>query len=181
MPYSWSHDDTTIAGAGGLSPVWRLVVWPHRSLSPEGFVLFIAITSGMLLLPLITFIGSVALWYVLPFMAAAVAMVWYGIRRNSRDGEMREDLSLTCDEIAITRQNPKGPDQCWRANPYWVRVAMHESGGPVENYITLSGAGREVELGAFLSPDERERLYGDLLDRLAELRGSEGTPPQPAQ
>jgi uncharacterized membrane protein len=39
---------------------------------------------------------------------------------------------------------------------------MHPKGGPVPNYVTLSGNGREVEIGAFLSEEERKALYDDL-------------------
>ncbi len=35
--------------------------------------------------------------------------------------------------------------------------------------MTLEGAGRTVEIGAFLSPEERVDLYHDLQDRLARL------------
>jgi uncharacterized membrane protein len=43
---------------------------------------------------------------------------------------------------------------------------MHEAGGPVEHYLTLKGAGREVEIGAFLSEDERKALHGELADAI---------------
>ena len=43
---------------------------------------------------------------------------------------------------------------------------MHKTGGPVPNYVTLSGKGREVEIGAFLSEDERVSLFGELEDAL---------------
>ena len=45
---------------------------------------------------------------------------------------------------------------------------MHEKGGPVPHYVTLSGKGREVEIGAFLSEDERKALYGELSDALRQ-------------
>ncbi len=38
------------------------------------------------------------------------------------------------------------------------------------HYLTLKGEGREVELGAFLTEDERLRLADDLRERLARLR-----------
>ena len=63
-----------------------------------------------------------------------------------------------------------GKRQDWQANPYWVRVTLHVTGGPVPNYLTLKGDGREVELGAFLSEDERIRLRDDLKTRIAALR-----------
>jgi uncharacterized membrane protein len=49
-------------------------------------------------------------------------------------------------------------------------VTLHEKGGPVPQYLTLRGAGREVELGAFLSEDERLALRAELRRKLADLR-----------
>ena len=43
-----------------------------------------------------------------------------------------------------------------------MTVHLHPKGGPVENYITLRGGDREVEIGAFLDVSERLALYGDL-------------------
>jgi uncharacterized membrane protein len=43
---------------------------------------------------------------------------------------------------------------------------MHNTGGPVPSYLTLRGAGREVELGAFLTQDERVTLERDLRSAL---------------
>ena len=44
---------------------------------------------------------------------------------------------------------------------------MYDKEGPVANYITLSGNGREVELGSFLGEDERKELFHEL-NRLLE-------------
>ena len=40
----------------------------------------------------------------------------------------------------------------------------------VEKYLTLRGNGREIELGAFLTPGERAALYREIRDALARLR-----------
>jgi uncharacterized membrane protein len=40
----------------------------------------------------------------------------------------------------------------------------------VPNYLTLKGEGREVELGAFLSEEERVALHAALRDRIPQLR-----------
>ena len=50
----------------------------------------------------------------------------------------------------------------WQANPHWVRVTLHKTGGPVPNYLTLRGNGREVEIGAFLAEEERLTLQHEL-------------------
>lgn len=160
MPYQWNDTPT---------PEQRLELWPHQSLTPQGFVLFFAITAGFFLVPISSVFGTVVLWYILPFIVGTVTFLWLMLRRSFKDGTLRETLTIGDAEMRLLRQNPRGPNQSWEANPYWVRVALHEQGGPVENYVTLSGAGREVEIGAFLSPEERQALYGELQDRLRRL------------
>lgn len=162
MPYEWTQT-TDKTGACDLR------VWPHRSLSPQGFVTFIVITFGMLMVPLLSVLGTVVLWGLLPFLMGTLALMWAFLRRSYKDGTLTETLSLAPEKIALIRHNPRGPDQTWEANPYWVRVALHETEGPVENYLTLAGSGRTVELGAFLSPEERKALHDELQLRLARL------------
>jgi uncharacterized membrane protein len=161
MPYQWmdAPDDT-----------WLLRLWPYRSLTETGFVWFIGSTATLIALPLVVMIGHPVLWGLLPFAVAALAGIWWALTRNARDRAILEELSLTRDLIRLTRQNPRGDVQRWDANPYWVRLNVHASGGPVPHYVTLNGNGREVEIGAFLSEDERVALGRELGSRLSALR-----------
>lgn len=173
MPVEWViSSDTAPALSGAFSPDpadtphAQLRLWPYRSLSRKGFVIFIGTTFCMILVPMIPLLGTPVLWGLLPFVMGALAAIYYGLSRNYRDAELIETLTLWTDRIAIFRQNPRGHDQQWQANPHWVQIDLAESGGPVPNYLTLRGAGRVVELGAFLAPDERIALYRDLRDLL---------------
>jgi uncharacterized membrane protein len=104
-------------------------------------------------------------------MGLALWGLWYALARNRAErAQLCEDLHLSGAEIALTRTNPRTPPQHWQANPYWVSVKLTEKGGPVENYLTLAGGGREVELGAFLSPEERAVLHDDLTRALRHVR-----------
>lgn len=131
----------------------------------SGFVGIMAFTGCMFLVPLAPFIGTPVFWGLLPFLVAAMAALYLFFLRNYRDGELTEVLTVWSDRIALVRHNPRTSDQTWEANPYWIRLSLHPDRGPVRNYLTLDGGGREVELGAFLSPEEREAVYDDL-DRL---------------
>ena len=73
-----------------------------------------------------------------------------------------EELSVDETKAALVRHNPSGEIQEWQANRYWVTVHLHPKDGPVENYITLRGGDREVEIGAFLDSEERMELYNEL-------------------
>ena len=148
----------------------RLHLWPHRSLPKRGFAGFIAATAVLIAVPLLSLLGNPALWVLLPFLIAAVAGVWWALQRSYRDGEIVEDLTLTPTRVTLTRHGPRGRHQMWEGNPHWLRITLHPTAGPVPNYLTLKAEGREVELGAFLTEDERIALRDDLDRRLASLR-----------
>ena len=81
---------------------------------------------------------------------------------------LREELRLWPDLVTVVRREPDGRERRWHANPFWVRLHLRDA--HVEKYLTLEGNGREIELGAFLSPGEREALHADLLAALARAR-----------
>lgn len=161
MPYQWlpPSDDGQ-----------HLHLWPHRSLPKAGFVWFMGGTVALIAVPLLSVLGSPALWSLLPFVALAVAGLWVALSRSYRDGEIVEDLALAPGRITLTRHGPRGRHQAWEANPHWVRVTLHPTHGPVPDYLTLQGGPREVELGAFLAPDERRALAGELRAALTAMR-----------
>ena len=168
MPYEWTQHPSRPAAVAsvGAAPLAHLRLWPHRSLPRRGMAWFVGVTAGMLALPLLVMLGTPVLWALLPFIAAVLAGLWLALQRNYRDGTVCEDLRLWPGLVRIDRQDPRRPTRVWQANPHWVRLTLHAQGGPVENYLTLHGAGRQVELGAFLSPEERQDLFADLQTRL---------------
>jgi uncharacterized membrane protein len=167
MPYEWQSPPPPEAGP---APLARLHLWPYRSLPKRGYAWFIGATAALLALPLLTVIGSPILWGLLPFLLLALWAIWYALGRSYRDGEIVEDLTLWPDRLTLSRHGPRNRRQDWQANPHWVRVTLHPTAGPVPQYLTLSGNGREVEIGAFLSEDERLALYPELTAALARAR-----------
>ena len=169
MPYRWTTET-------------ELELSPHRSLSPRGFAGVILLFFALVLVPILAFLGTLALWGLLPFAMLALWGLWWGLRRSYADGAITEHLVLTPDSCHLTRHGPRGAHAEWACNPYWVRVTSHDDTGPVKHYVTLSGNGREVEIGAFLSEEERKRLYPELQAALSEMRaagGPDGGAPRP--
>jgi uncharacterized membrane protein len=162
MPYRWTEPTST-------HPL-RLTLWPHRSLPRRHMAWFLAATAVLLALPLLSEFGTPGLWVMLPFLATALAGVWFALEKSYRDGEVVEVMTLTPDRVDLTRRSRGEAPRDWQANPYWVRPHLYRQGGPVPNYLTLKGGTREVELGAFLSEEERVSLKAELEARLADLR-----------
>lgn len=146
-------------------PVWQARIWPNRPLGRGGRRVVLCAAAGGLALPLVALSGTPVFWGMLPFLAGTLGILWLGLRLNDRDGRLAEEVSVWRDEMRVERRDPDGRVRRWRADPFHVRVTLYPE-GKVENYLTLRGAGREIELGAFLSPDERLALAGELEDAL---------------
>jgi uncharacterized membrane protein len=140
----------------------ELHLWPHQSLPPEGYARFLAGTAVLIALPLLAFLGSMVLWGLLPFLALALFGMKWALDRNRRDAQILEVLTIDTNDAQLERRDASGARQSWQCNRYWTTLTLHPVQGPVPSYVTLRGGGREVEIGAFLSEDERKALHSDL-------------------
>ncbi len=161
MPYEWFPPE---------GDTHRLHLWPYRSLPRRGMVWFLGGTAAAIALPLLGLIGSPVLWGILPFLLGMLWAIWGALEKSFRDAEIVEELQLTPDRVTLVRHGPKRKRQDWQANPHWVRVTLHATGGPVPQYLTMKGEGREVELGAFLTEAERRTLAAEITAVLREWR-----------
>jgi uncharacterized membrane protein len=161
LPYEWLPPE---------GDTHRLHLWPYRSLPRRGMVWFLGGTAAAIALPLLGLIGSPVLWGILPFLLGTLWAIWGALEKSFRDAEIVEELQLTPDRVTLVRHGPKRKRQDWQANPHWVRVTLHATGGPVPQYLTMKGEGREVELGAFLTETERRTLAAEITAVLREWR-----------
>ncbi|PYG30004.1 DUF2244 domain-containing protein [Pelagimonas varians] len=162
MPYDWITSSQS-------PPRAELHLWPHNALSAKGFAVMVLGFFSFASMPLVAVLGTQVFWGLLPFILLATAALYYALRKNNRDRQTLEVLTITPETIRLCHSPRNAQPKIWEAQTYWVKLAMHPTSGPVPNYITLKGNGREVELGAFLSEDERKDLYADLNDRVRQM------------
>ena len=144
-------------------------LWPYNSLKPKGFVFFLGTTFALISIPLFNVVGTKVFWGLFPFLFVTLTGVWFALRRSLNDRQILEQLTLSKEEIVLIRQDPSGEQKQWVCSPYWAKLKIYDKEGPVSNYITLRGNGREVELGSFLGEDERKNLYYELSGLLNKL------------
>lgn len=154
-------------------PIYQVALWPNLSLGRRGYRFVMGGAAAMLSLPMLAIGASKAALGLAPFVLGALAALGWFLRRNARDLDLHEELRLWPDLIAVDRYEPSGRVLRWQANPHWVRLTLHPEGRP-QNYLTLKGGGREIELGAFLSPEERAELADQIETALARSRGARG-------
>ena len=154
MPYKWSQTDP--------SGTQELHLWAHESLSARGMVAVVFVTFVLILIPVLPVMGTVILWGLLPFLMLSVWALYAALQANHRSRQISECLTLDAANASLVRRDPSGQIREWRANRYWTRVRKYDDDGPVPHYVTLKGEDREVEIGAFLSEEERLSLYEEL-------------------
>ena len=156
----------------GAGKVTTIELWPYNSLKPKVFAFFIGATFALITLPLLNVLGNKVFWGLFPFLFLTLMGIWFALRKSLRARQILEQLTLYRNELVLIRQDPTGEQKEWVCSPYWSKLRMYDKEGPVANYITLSGNGREVELGSFLGEDERKELFNELNRLLNKLNSN---------
>lgn len=150
-------------------PLFDALLTPHRSLGPRGFlVLMSCITAFSFCAGLFFFL--VGAWPVVGFLGLDVLAIFLAFRVNYRAARLYETLRLTPDALEVTRVRPSGKSQSWRFQPNWLQVEIREP-PESDSPLTLVSHGQRVEIGGFLTPEERLDLAQALRRALSELRG----------
>lgn len=145
----------------------QLKLRPQRALSARQFrMVFALLATATWAVALLTYIQGNVFAPAFAFIDSAIvaaALRWAWLR-----GERYELIALGEAQVEV-RQSSQ-PEPLLAAHPYWVRLQVDRE--PGDPRVLLSSAGREVQVGSFLS--EAERL--DLVERLRQFLAAAALP-----
>ena len=148
--------------------VFDALLTPHRSLSPRGFLVFMAAVcaTGFAAGLLSVLAGA---WPVMAFLGLVVALIYIAFRINYRHGRMHETLALTRRDLTVRRVDHRGRVASWRFHPTWLQVLIDD---PPRHHsqLVLRSHGRNLVIGALLTPAERFDLAAALRRALARAK-----------
>jgi uncharacterized membrane protein len=151
------------------SPIFSVVLTPHRSLSPTGFVIFMTVLGATSFITgMIFFIAGA--WPVMGFCGLDVLLVYWAFRANYRGARAYEEVTITPSELTVRKVSHHGRVREWTLNPLWVRLHrdVHEEFG-VERLFLVS-RGRKLPIASFLGAREKENFAHALTAALGEAR-----------
>ena len=134
---------------------YEMILWPHRSFAIENVKFLFLIMFLGFTVPILPFLGSSVGLFLLLFSMATLVIFGSFFIQSYADSSLKEIVKISPKEISVTRVEPNGEKNFWKANSYWAKIKLYPQGEIVENYLTLCGNNREIELGAYLSPNER--------------------------
>ena len=96
-------------------------------------------------------------WPVLGFCGLEILILYVAFHFNYISGQKSEEVELTENILEIRKISPLGHVLHWRFEPTWLRVKIDE---PLQHdsKLHLASQGRSIEIGAFLTPEERLQL-----------------------
>lgn len=151
--------------AAGDASHFDAVLFPHRSLPNQGFIVVMSIVVGANFL-FGTYFYAIGAWPVLGFCGLDIVLVWLAFKISYAQGRLRERVRVSDRDMWVARVLPSGHETRWRLQPYWTQVLIDR---PVrhDTQIRVVSKGKTLILGAFLSPDER----GGFAEALARALG----------
>jgi uncharacterized membrane protein len=152
-------------------PLFSVVLRPHRSLSPQGFLAVMAVLAAMSFTAG-TIFWAIGAWPVIGFMGLDVALVYVAFRLNFRAARAAEIINLAHDKLTICRVDALGRASEVVVNPYWARfeVDRHPEFGVLRMAIASHGA--RFAVGRFIPPPEREKFARAFGAALAAARAT---------
>jgi uncharacterized membrane protein len=150
-------------------PIFSVVLTPHRSLSPAGFVIFMTVLGVMSFITgMIFFIAGA--WPVMGFCGLDVLLVYWAFRVNYRGARAYEEVTITPSELTVRKVSHHGRVREWTLNPLWVRLHrdVHAEFG-IERLFLVS-RGRKLPIAGFLGAQEKASFAHALTTALGEAK-----------
>jgi uncharacterized membrane protein len=150
-------------------PVFSAVIRPHRSLSPQGFRIVMALvclTSVVASLPFVI----MGFWPVAGFFGLDFLGLYIAFRVSYRQGEAFELLELTPVRLLFRKVNPRGEAKDWQFNPLWTRLDRETDDEYGIQKLALTSRNEHVVIARDLSPPERETLALAFSRALADVK-----------
>jgi uncharacterized membrane protein len=149
--------------------IFSAVLTPHRSLSPRGFVIFMAVLGGVSFVAGMIFL-TMGAWPVFGFFGLDVLLVYWAFRANYFAARAYEEVTVRPSELVVRKVNHHGRAREWTLNPVWVRLKRDEHEEYGLERLFLESQGRQLTIASFLPPNEKESFAVALSGALAEAK-----------
>jgi uncharacterized membrane protein len=130
---------------------FSLVLHPHRSLSPKGFLILMLFIGGVSFVTGMAFLMMGA-WPVLGFFGLDVALIYIAFRFNFKSGRRFEVIEIDDGELSIRVVKPDAADKTNGFQAYWSRIVLDKG------RLFIRCRQESMEIGGFLIEEEKAEV-----------------------
>ena len=146
---------------------------PYRSLSKRGFYWVLGFVIAWNLVAGAFFVLALHAFPVPIFLGLDVLGVFLAFRLNYRGARQVERVQISAQEVRVLHQFGRHARMVWTSPTAFTRVAL-DGAGEHHARVRLRISGREVVVGAALSPGERDDLAAALEEAIRKARAERG-------
>ena len=144
------------------------VIAPHRSLTPQGAAVLLAVVMAFNILVAI-FLLVVGAPPVLPFLGLDVLALWIAFRASDRAAKRVERVQVTAEAVTVSREDEKGARTVWTSPTAFTRVDV-DLPGEHDARVRLMIYRKRLTLARSLSPEARIQFANALQDAIRAAR-----------
>jgi uncharacterized membrane protein len=164
-----------VGGEAAAAAFSRIELLPNCSLTPRGALFFFGVVAlGSLTFAM--FFVAQGYWPVLPWAGLELAVLGWALWASMRRRHWTQTITVTPDQVEVVVRGREGERRIVFSR-HWASVTLRRSRSWHPSRLLLESHGRSLEIGGFLTEDERLALHR----RLAELIGRKAESPSLAQ
>lgn len=156
--------------------IFEAVIIPHRSLSPRGLTILMALI-GLLCALIVLRFWLIGAWPVAGFGVVEIGLAIFLLRLNASRARASELVLLSEDALRIVRTDRRGQRQQRVLPVGWLQATLEEPPGQVPRLLLVARGMRE-EIATTLGEAEKRDLWLALRDALHRLRSPSFDNPQ---
>jgi uncharacterized membrane protein len=150
-------------------PLFAATLTPHRSLSPRGKQIVVALVAALAIVPGFVFYLAGA-WPVIGFMGLDVLAIWVALTISMRSGKAQETVSLWPGMLELRKLDARGRETVLQFEPQSVRFVIDRDYNERVTGLWLKQRDDKTALGAFLSADEKQSFSKAFVTALKQAR-----------
>ena len=133
---------------------------PHCSLSTRGAVVTLTLVA-LVTFGISTVFAVLGFWPVLPFAGAEMLLLGWALKVSMARRQERESIDISETEIVI--EYSRGASHRVVFPRHWARVKIRRPNSPLHrSALVIESRGRALEVGKFLTEEERRQLAAHL-------------------
>jgi len=148
--------------------LFEAMIIPHRSLSPRGLRVLIAVIAVLSLLLVLRF-WLIGAWPVAGFGVIEIGLAVFLLSLNARRARASELVAISRAVVRITRTGSDGRRAECVLPLAWLNAVLEEAPGRVPRLLLVQ-RGRREEIAAQLGEAEKRDLWSALRDALHDAR-----------